>query len=75
VSERIHESPVVSAMASGLNNDVFGKAQMISQGKQLLFAGIAGRVLSLWRVGKNIRGSKHMAMRIDRTRRQFELWF
>ena len=61
-------------MASGLYDHIPCKAQMIAQREKLLLACIAGRVFTLWCIGKFSAGAKHMAMRINCACGQLKTW-
>ena len=63
----IRHGAVVCAVAGGLHDHVAGKAQVVAQRKQLVLAGIAGRVLALGRVRKLRAGAEHMAVGVHRT--------
>ena len=71
----IHQCTVVGTMACGLHDHVARKAQVVAQGKQLLFGGVAGGVFALFGIRKYIGRAKHMAMRINSALGKFEFRF
>ena len=48
------------------------KPKVVAQRKELVFAGVAGRVLSLGGEGELVAGSKDVTVRVDRTGREAE---
>ncbi|MPN22712.1 hypothetical protein SDC9_170095 [bioreactor metagenome] len=68
----IDHRAVVGTVAGGLYDHIAGKAEMITQRKQLGLAGIARGVLALGRIGKFGAGTEYMAVGVHRTHRQLE---
>jgi hypothetical protein len=73
--QRIDQRPVVAAVAGGLHDHVFVKAQVVAQREQLVFRRVARRVFPLRRIGKLRARAEHMAVRIHRTGGQLEAGF
>ena len=68
----IDHRAVVGAVAGGLHDDVAREAEVIAQREQLRLAGVAGRVLSLGRVGELRARAEHVAVRVHRAGRRRE---
>ena len=70
--QRVDHGAVVGAVAGRLHHHIAGKAEMVAQRIELLVRRVAGRVFALRRKRKFGAGAEHMAMRIDRARRQLK---
>ena len=70
--QRINQCAVVGAVAGRLHDHIFIEPQVVAQCKKLILAGIAGRVFAFRRVGEQVAGAKHVAVRIHCANRKFE---
>src|SRR5450830_356603 len=71
----INHRSIIATVTAGLDDHVLVKTQVVSQSEQLRFGCIAGCVFSLSSIGKFCTWSKHMTVRINRTRWQRKMGF
>ena len=72
--QRVEHRGVVRTVARRLDDDVAFDPEVIAQGKQLLLARVARRVLALGREGELLTGTENVTVRVDGPTGQHETW-